>query len=189
MGLAAEGAPLGASDLAAEGVVVASERATGHGSIEGLRDVVFLDPAAFDRARSRAIAGEVAALNRRLLAAGRPYVLIGFGRWGSADPWLGVPVDWSEVSGARVIVEAGLPGLGVEMSQGAHFFHNLLAFRVAYLSVPDGGPGRIDWDWLLSLETEAEEGHACARHVVVPEPLLVRVDARSGRGIVRGGPR
>jgi hypothetical protein len=187
MGLASEGPPLGADDLAADGVVVASERATGHGRVCGLRDVVFLDPATFERARSRAVAEEVAALNRELLAAGRPYALIGFGRWGSADPWLGVPVDWSQVSGARVIVEAGLPGLGVEMSQGAHFFHNLLAFRVAYLSVPDGGPGRIDWDWLQALPVAGS--HPCARHVVAPEPLLVRVDARSGRGIVRkGGP-
>jgi hypothetical protein len=183
MGLAGEGAPLGPEDLAPAEVVVASERATGHGSIEGLRDIVFLDPAAFERSRSREIAEEVSALNRELLAAGRPYVLVGFGRWGSADPWLGVPVDWSQVSGARVIVEAGLPGLGVEMSQGAHFFHNLLAFRVAYLSVPESGPGRIDWSWLSALP--APRTHRCARHAVAPGPLLVRVDARSGRGIVR----
>jgi hypothetical protein len=124
----------------------------------------------------------VEALNRGLLAEGRPYVLIGFGRWGSADPWLGIPVDWSQVAGARVIVEARLPGYGVEMSQGAHFFHNLISFSVPYLSASGSGTGEVDWERLHALPVRHDGPFV--RHAACADPLVIQVDGRRGRGVV-----
>jgi hypothetical protein len=163
--------------------VIASDRVMGHGARGGLHDVVYVRPRGFEARHTRAAAAELAERNRALVAAGRPYVLIGFGRWGSSDPWLGIPVVWPQVSGAAVIVEASLPEFNVEMSQGSHFFHNLLSFRVSYLSVPLDGRGRIDWDWLEALPARAEG--EWVRHVEVTGGLEARVDGRSGRGVVR----
>lgn len=177
---------VGDGDLADPRAVVRSDHVMGNGAVEGIRDVVYVRPGRFEARHTPAIAAEVDELNRGLVEAGRPYLLIGFGRWGSADPWLGIPVEWSQIAGARVIVEAGLPTMNVDMSQGAHFFHNLLSFRVAYFSVPqrepDGGPPAIDWDWLDRLPARHETGFL--RHVEVPAPLRIRVDGRRGRGVV-----
>jgi hypothetical protein len=91
--------------------------------------------------------GSVAERNTAAADASAPYVLIGFGRWGTSDPWLGIPATWPQVAGARVIVEATLPGFGVELSQGSHFFHNISSAGVGYFSVRESH-GRIDWAWL-----------------------------------------
>jgi hypothetical protein len=163
-------------------VLVASERVVGNGVAEGLRDVVFVRRDRFDAAHTRAIGEQVRALNARLTAEGRPYLLLGFGRWGSADPWLGVPVAWADIAGARVLVEAALPQLRAEPSQGAHFFHNLISFQVLYFCVPQEGPGRVDWDWLEGLPAEQDTG--LVRRVRSPVPLRAVVDGRSGRGVV-----
>jgi hypothetical protein len=168
-------------DLRDPAVVVASERVMGNGLLEGISDVVFVRPRAFDFAHTRAIGAEIAALNGRLAAAGRRYLLIGFGRWGSSDPWLGIPMAWADVSGAAAIVESAWAGRMVEMSQGAHFFHNLVSFGIPYFGVTD--PDRIAWPWLESLT--ASEETELVRHVVTPGPLVVKVDGRSGRGVVR----
>ncbi len=178
------------AELASPLAVVRSERVMGNGRIEGIRDVVYVKPETFEARHTPVIAGEVDRLNQALLEDGRPYLLLGFGRWGSADPWLGIPVGWAQISGARVIVEAGLPAMNVDMSQGAHFFHNLLSFQVAYFSVPMPGPGgsppAVDWDWLRGLPTRRESSFV--RHVEAPAPLAIRVDGRRGRGVVlRGG--
>jgi hypothetical protein len=91
----------------------------------------------------------VARFNRRLNEQNRPYLLIGVGRWGSTEPWLGIPVEWDEISGARVIVEAGFRDFRVTPSQGSHFFQNLTAFQIGYFTVnPDAGEGSVDWEWL-----------------------------------------
>jgi hypothetical protein len=162
--------------------LVASERVMGNGAFEGVRDVVFVKPGTFEARHTRAIAAEVEALNRGLLDEGRPYVLIGFGRWGSSDPWLGIPVDWAQVAGARVMVEARQPGFGVEMSQGAHFFHNLISFDVPYFSVAGGEAGQVHWDRLRALPVRHDGRFVC--HVASEEPLPVKVDGRTGRGVV-----
>lgn len=165
------------ADLAS--AVVASKAALGNGRWE-VRDLVWVDPDRFETARTPAIAEEIASLNRGLLDAGRPYLLIGFGRWGSSDPWLGIPVRWDQISGARAIVESGLPGLNPEPSQGSHFFHNLSSFQVAYLTVRPGVSGRIDWDWIRRQPVHNETAHV--RHARLAAPLRIAVDGRSGRG-------
>jgi hypothetical protein len=181
MAVARGDATLRPDDLAAPEVVVASERVMGHGLRTGLEDVVFIDPERFELARTSAIAVEVERCNRTLIESGRPYVLIGFGRWGSSDPWLGVPVTWPQIAGAAVIVEATTSSLRAEPSQGAHFFHNLLGFHVAYLSVPEDG--RLDWDYLRSLPRVSSGTHVV--HARVPGGLVAEIDGRHRLGRVR----
>jgi Pyruvate phosphate dikinase, AMP/ATP-binding domain len=186
MAIGSERVALTDADLADPSVVVASARALGNGRVGSIRDVLFVKRERFEMKNSRDIARQVAEMNAGLAAQERSCVLVGFGRWGSADPWLGVPVAWEQVSAARVIVEAALPGLSVEMSQGAHFFHNLMGLDVPYLSVPDDGRSRIDWEWIESLPRAAESPFVC--HAEVPGHLRVEVDGWSGRGrIVRAG--
>ena len=168
--------------LTGAGVVFSSERTMGNGVESGIRDVVYVRPESFEAKHTRAIAAEVEAVNRRLVDEGRPYVLVGFGRWGSSDPWLGIPVLWGQVAGARVIVEATLPSMDVEPSQGSHFFHNLANTGALYFSVRHGEEPGLDWGWLDGLEAVAET--RWLRHVRTP-PLDVRVDGRTGRGLAR----
>ncbi len=162
-------------------VLLSSDRTMGNGALDSITDVVYVKPDGFEARHTEAIAGEVARTNRRLVDVGRPYVLIGFGRWGSSDPWLGIPVLWGHVAGARVLVEATLPALDVEPSQGAHFFHNLSNTGALYLSVHHSRGSGVDWGWLDGCE--AEEETDWLRHVRTP-PLAVRVDGRTGRGVI-----
>jgi hypothetical protein len=182
MALSSERVDVEAEALADPLAVIRSRHVMGNGTLEGIRDVVFVRRDRFDARHSRAIAGEVGRMNHELVAAGRPYLLVGFGRWGSADPWLGIPVQWPQISGARAIVEAALPDRAIEMSQGAHFFHNLVSFHVAYFSIPAGEGEGIDWAWLERLPRRSEGEWVC--RVESATPLRVRVDGRSGRGVV-----
>jgi len=172
-------------DLSADTVVVAADRALGNGRRADLADLVYLKPGSFDAARTRAIAAEVESVNRGLVREGRPYVLIGFGRWGSSDPWLGVPVEWGQISGAKVIVETSTHDLNPDPSQGAHFFHNLISFGVFYLTASARG-GSIDWDWLAAQSEVQETAHV--RHVRLAAPLTVRVDGLAGLGVLERSP-
>ena len=180
-------------ELSGPGVLIATDRAMGNGLVETIQDVVYTKPEAFDAKFSRKIASEIEKANLGLVREDRPYLLIGFGRWGSSDPWLGIPVNWSQVSGAKVMVEATLPSMNVEPSQGSHFFHNLSSFEVCYFTVGHGfGGGMLDWPSLEGQETVGETEFL--RHVRFPRPLRVRVDGRTGRGLVEivstptGGP-
>jgi hypothetical protein len=169
-------------DLDGPDLLLASDRALGNGLIDDIRDVVYVMPDRFQAAFTSKIAAEIDAVNRRLVREDRPYLLIGFGRWGSRDPWLGIPVEWGQISGAKVIVETTLPGMDKDPSQGSHFFHNLTSFQVFYFSLHHAGKYRVNWEWLR--DQEEIEGHEFIRHVRLPHPLTVRVDGRSGRGVV-----
>lgn len=161
----------------------ASDRVLGNGVSRGVRDLVFVKPGSFDAARSPQIAGEVDRLNAMLRDAGAPYVLIGPGRWGSADPWLGIPVKWSQISGVKVVVEAALANMNVDPSQGSHFFQNMTSLRIGYFTVPlDRERGFIDWPWLESLPVAFESEHL--RHVRLDEPVTVIIDGRASRGVI-----
>ncbi|HTQ09707.1 MAG TPA: PEP/pyruvate-binding domain-containing protein, partial [Fimbriimonadaceae bacterium] len=139
---------VGAEDLTSAAAVVASDRVMGNGVETNIYDVVFVRPENFAPMQTPRIAQELEAVNRELSQEHRPYLLIGFGRWGSSHPSLGIPVDWSQISGARTIVEATLPEMNVELSQGSHFFHNLSSFRASYFMVRHDGPFPIRWEWL-----------------------------------------
>lgn len=169
--------------LAAPDALVATSTALGNGRSAEIRDILYVPRAGFDRAHSQEAAAEIAAFNRQLVGEGRPYLLAGPGRWGSSDRWLGIPVRWDEISGARVIVEAPLDGLAVTPSQGSHFFQNLTCFQVGYLTVGGAaGSDRLDWDWLDAQEPLAVGVHA--RLLRLAEPLTVLIDGRSRRGLV-----
>ncbi|MDY7108052.1 MAG: PEP/pyruvate-binding domain-containing protein, partial [Planctomycetota bacterium] len=161
-----------------------SPRAMGNGRIKGIRDVVCIVPDAFDRKDSRRTANAVADLNAFLRMENRPYLLIGPGRWGSADPWLGIPVNWGQIAGARIIVETGFSGLSVTPSEGSHFFHNMTAFHVGYMTVnPDNGEGMIDWDWLLSQQV-IRSGTNGLRWIRLGQPLVGLINGRSCEGVI-----
>lgn len=159
-----------------------SRRVLGNGRMEA-RDLVVVDFQRFERARSREAAAEVGRLNAQLQARRTPYILIGVGRWGSRDPWLGIPVTWDQVSGARVIVEAGLRDLNVTPSQGTHFFQNLTSFNVGYFTInAEDGDGFVDWPWLSA---QPDQSHtAYVRHLRLDAPLLVKMSGRKGEGVI-----
>jgi hypothetical protein len=174
-----------ASHAEAPDVLLYSERVMGNGRVNDLRDVLYVKPDMFEARLTPAIAMQIADFNRILHASGVPYLLVGFGRWGSSDPWLGIPVNWGQISNARVIVESTLPDMNIEPSQGAHFFHNISSFQVSYFTDHHDSDTGVDWQWLndqcVVSETEL------VRHVRLESPLEVRVDGRTGRGIIRHG--
>ncbi len=169
--------------LAPEAVVCESARVLGNGVFDDLYDIVVVDPRSFERGRSRETARHVAEFNHELVRARRPYLLVGVGRWGSSEPWLGIPVAWEDIAGARVIVEAGFRDLRVTPSQGTHFFQNLVSLDVGFFTVNGApGEGRVDWDWLQALPAASERG--CVRHLRLEQSVHAFVDGRSRRGVV-----
>ncbi|MDP6850265.1 MAG: PEP/pyruvate-binding domain-containing protein, partial [Planctomycetota bacterium] len=130
-----------------EQLLCTSNRALGNCRYENIYDVLFVDPLEFDRANSRETAALIGEFNARLVAEERPYILAGPGRWGSSDPWLGIPVEWGQISGVKTVVETGFDNLRVEPSEGSHFFNNMTSFHVGYLTVnPQIGEGKLDLD-------------------------------------------
>ncbi|MFH2107902.1 MAG: PEP/pyruvate-binding domain-containing protein [Chrysiogenia bacterium] len=160
-----------------------SDRVLGNGILQTIRDIVFVKPDGFDAAKNPQIAVDVGKLNSRLQQAGTPYLLIGPGRWGSTDPWLGIPVKWSQISGVKVVVEASLPNMNVDPSQGSHFFQNMTSLRIGYFTVPlDRAHGFIDWTWLETLPVTAET--TFLKHVCLPQPITVMIDGRRSQGVI-----
>jgi hypothetical protein len=193
-GAGAEDQPVDLGDPPADQMLCYSEQALGNGILGGICDIVYVRPEAFEPARARQIAAELAAVNDELRSARRPFLLIGPGRWGSSNPWLGIPVTWSDISAARIIVETAVDhevdagGQKAQISPpdpscGSHFFHNLTASGTAYLTIhPRSGRGWIDWTWLYSQPAQSQA--AFVRHVRLPQALEARIDGRSSRGAV-----
>jgi hypothetical protein len=170
-------------DFESKDLVCASHNVLGSGREEDIRDIVVVDRETFDRAASRKVAQEVAHLNQKLVASQTPYLLVGVGRWGASDPWLGIPVDWEQIAGARVIVESGFKELEVAPSQGSHFFQNLAASGVGYFTVGNHQSKEfLDWSWLR--EQPQVEATQYVRHVKLERPLLVRMDGRKSCGLI-----
>ena len=166
-----------------EEFLVRSTRTLGHGRVDGLVDVVYVRPETFDRTLTPSVAHEVACCNDELLEHGRPFILIGPGRWGTADPFVGIPVTWDQVCGAKVLIEADIPGFEVEPSQGSHFFHNLTSFKVFTFTVSlRRDDESLDWDW-LNAQPAAWEGKY-VRRLELESPLSVCLDGRSSAGHV-----
>ena len=143
---------------------------------------MYVKPETFESRHTQQVAKELEEINRALLGEQRPYLLIGFGRWGSSDPWLGIPVNWGQVSGARAIVETSLPGFDIEPSQGSHFFHNITSLQVSYFHVHHEDASAVDWAWLNAQPSVV--GTDLVRHIRLEEPIVIRVDGRSGSGII-----
>ncbi len=171
--------------LSAPNALVASEKVLGNGDVNTIRDIVYVRPEVFEAKHTPLIAKHVAAMNQTLLNEDRAFLLMGFGRWGSSDHWLGTPVEWSQIAGAKAIVEATLPSMNVEPSQGSHFFHNLSSFEVSYFFVHHNSSYPIRWDWLDALPAEEETEYV--RRVRIDKPLSILVDGRTGRGVIQHG--
>jgi hypothetical protein len=168
------------NQFASEQTVAISETALGNGNFEHLSDIVFIKRDDFDPARTAEMALEIAEINGRLVREGTPYLLIGYGRWGSSDPWLGVPVSWPQISGAGAIIECTLPEMNPDLSQGSHFFHNLSSRGIPYLCVETRGNDVIDWEKIEGFETRSEGRYV--RHAVCPGNLRILVDGKRRKG-------
>ncbi len=160
-----------------QAMLLYSERAMGNGRIGDLYDLIYVDPRRFEREHTVEMTAELDRLNASLVQEGRRYLLIGPGRWGSKDRWLGIPVAWNNISAARVIVEAELPDFKVDPSLGSHFFHNVTSMNIGYFDVPwDSPAGFIDWAWLEAQEALARTAHLS--HLRFERPLVVKMDGR-----------
>jgi len=159
-------------------ILCRTERALGNGLLDDIRDVVYVTRDDVDFNFTRAAVEHVRAINDSLLASGTPYVLIGPGRWGTSDPSLGIPIEWTGISGARVIVETPFADRHVEPSQGSHFFQNVMAQRVGYLTLTEESRGYVDREW-LDAQPAVREGNG-VRHVRLDEPLAVCLDGVRG---------
>jgi Pyruvate phosphate dikinase, AMP/ATP-binding domain len=170
------------SELSGKNVLVASESVLGNGFLENIQDVVYVIPEKFNIHQTQEIAAQLEVLNQQLMASGKPYLLLGFGRWGSSDPQGGIPVNFGQISGAKAIVESTLPDMNFMLSQGSHFFHNITSFRVLYFSVPHWEKYEIDWNWLKRQNAVSET--ESVRLVELCSPLTIKVDGRTSRGVI-----
>ena len=168
-------------------VLCASDRSLGNGVTTDICDVVYVRYDRWEAAKNKRIAEEVGQINERLGQLNRPYLLIGPGRWGTSDEWLGIPVDWAQISSARVIVEASPKGYDVEPSQGTHFFQNITALQVAYLTLPagrleaeDSSKAYLDLSWLDAQPAHEETENL--RWLHLPEPVTTVLQGRQGHG-------
>jgi hypothetical protein len=169
-------------DTQGEKVLIASSSVLGNGVVENIRDIVYVKPESFELKSTKKIVPELELFNDKLLKANLPYMLVVFGRLGTADPWLGIPVQWGQVCGAKVIVEATLANVRVELSQGAHYFHNMINLGIKYFSLPFNEQNRIDWKWFSNQELIDETQFI--RHIRLKDPLKVHVDGRRSRGVI-----
>jgi len=184
MALSEAGIHLDIDGFDADSALCRSERALGNGRINGILDILFVDPADFDRSGSSATANQITKVNAQLKNQNRPYLLVGPGRWGSQDPWLGIGVEWSDISHAKVLVETGFEGMRVTPSEGSHFFHNITSFRIGYFTVnPHTGEGSLDLKWLRKQPTREIFPHG-VQHIQLEQPLEVLLDGRAARGVI-----
>ncbi len=166
-----------------ERTIVFSESALGHGLFKGIHDIVYIKPESFNAAQNKDTVAIIENLNSRFLKQAAGYVLIGPGRWGSTDPWLGIPVKWPQISAARIIIESGLKNYRIDPSQGTHFFQNLTSFRVGYFTInPYIKEGYYDVDYLNKMNVVYEDN--VIRHVRFEKALEIMVDGKRHKGAI-----
>ena len=166
-----------------EETILSSTSVLGHGIVSDVQDVVYVKTGAFNSANTQAIAYEIERVNRSFTEGEKGYVLVGPGRWGSSDPWLGIPVKWPHISNARVIVECGLENYRVDPSQGTHFFQNLTSFGVGYFTInPFKGDGWFDEAFLNAQPAMEETDYL--RHVHFDRPIVIKMDGKRSLGVV-----
>lgn len=171
------------SAVEVDNAIITSKSALGHGITTDLFDVVYVRPEAFNASRNQLIAYDIEKINKQLIAEGRHYILVGPGRWGSSDHWLGIPVKWPQISNAKVIVESGLEQYRIDPSQGTHFFQNLTSLGVAYFTInPYQKDGTYDTDFLNNTPAIYQSDYL--RHVRFDHPLITKVDGRKNLGVV-----
>ncbi len=163
--------------------LIVSESALGNGIIDDVCDIVYIKPESFNAAKSTDIADRMEHVNAKFVEENLNYILVGPGRWGSSDPWLGIPVKWSQISAARVIIESGLENYRIDPSQGTHFFQNLTSFRVGYFTInPYINDGYYDIDYLSKQEAIYEDEFI--RHIRFKKPLVIKIDGKNNKGMI-----
>ena len=163
--------------------LLSSTSVLGHGLVNDVQDIIYVKTGAFSSSNNQLIAYEIEKMNRQFTGQEKSYVLVGPGRWGSSDSWLGIPVKWPHISNARVIVECGLENYRVDPSQGTHFFQNLTSFGVGYFTInPFKGDGWFDEEYLNSLPAVEETEYI--RHVHFDKPIVIKMDGKRGLGVV-----
>lgn len=164
-------------------ILIYAEKSMGNGRIEGLKDFVYVKKESFDKIKTKEIAAEIEKVNKKLVASKTNYVLIGPGRWGTRDPFIGVPVNWSQISSAKVIVETSLPGFPLDASLGSHFFHNVTSMNVGYFSIQYNSQNEfIDWDELSKQEIIEETKYLV--HVRFNDPVCVVMDGKKRIAVI-----
>ena len=166
-----------------EETILSSTSVLGHGIVGDVQDIIYVKTGAFNSSNNQLIAYEIEKMNRSFTDQEKGYVLVGPGRWGSSDSWLGIPVKWPHISNARVIVECGLENYRVDPSQGTHFFQNLTSFGVGYFTVnPFKGDGWFD-EAFLNAQPAVEETEYL-RHVHFDAPITIKMDGKKSLGVV-----
>lgn len=166
-----------------QNILIYSEKGLGNGERKDIKDLIFYKQKVFNKTNTYQMANEIERINHKLNKKDRKYILIGPGRWGTRDRFLGIPVKWDQVDSARLIVETTLPGFEIDASQGTHFFHNIISFGVGYLTVPyRSAKDFINWDLLMELEATSESDNFI--HLEFKKPLNIKIDGRSGRAVV-----
>jgi CheY-like chemotaxis protein len=174
---------LSIEDIDPSSLLCKSTQVLGHGLVEGIYDIVAVDYQLFNRAASREVAAEIAAFNGQLIRENRPYLLIGIGRWGSLDPWLGIPVTWEQIAGARAIIETGFKDMSVTPSQGSHFFQNITSFMIGYFTVDESQQhGFLNWDWLLNQSPLEKKKYT--KLFRFDKPLIVKINGHQNKGVI-----
>jgi len=164
-------------------VIMYAEMGMGNGIIESITDVVYVDPDNFDKTRTREMAAEISRINHNLEKEGRDYILIGPGRWGSKDPYTGIPVLWANISRARIIVEMGLPDFPLDASLGSHFFHNVTSMNVGYFSVPHKSKSSyLKMNELI--KQKVIDRTEFIRHIQFEKPLSVLMNGKERRALI-----
>jgi len=163
-------------------VICYSENALGNGIISGIKDIVYIKSKLFHMSNSTRAVSQIRKINTKLMDKGKSYILIGPGRWGSADPWLGIPVIWSDIAGVKVIVETPYSERPIDPSQGSHFFHDMVSSQVGYI-VTKKDKGNIDWIWLDTLKVIEESEDV--KHVVSSSELEIHIDGKHGKAIIK----
>jgi len=169
-------------DVSRENHLVSSSVVSGNRVISDIRDILYVKPESFDVTKTMEMVGEISDLNKILVQEDLPYILIGPGRWGTCERHLGIPVDWSDINGVRVIMEVDLKDFQVDHSQGSHFFHNISSAGIPYFYIKYGSKTDfLDWEWLEGVELVRETKYF--RQVRTKSPLLVIANgkARSGK--------
>ena len=163
--------------------IIYADTALGNGLYDELFDFVYIKPDTFDPKNNEKIANLISELNAKFVNEKRNYILVGPGRWGSSDPWLGIPIKWTDISEARVIVESGLKDYRIDASQGSHFFQNLTSFKIAYLTInPFINDGFYDIDYLDKEEAHFENEYI--RHLRFEEPIIVKINGKESQAAI-----
>ena len=162
---------------------MSARRGMGNGIISGITDVIFVDPNKFDKMKTREMATEISQFNRKLDFLNKDYILIGPGRWGTRDPYTGIPVAWSNISRARVIIEMGLKDFPLDGSLGSHFFHNVTSMNVGYFTIPHNSSDSTINMEILQQQPVLEEGRF-VKHISFDKPLNILMDGKNRHAVI-----